>query len=285
MVTGPREALRSVQQAGDRSTRASPVRKLARAGYFARGFVYAVIGALALRVAIGAGGATTDSRGAIATVGRAPFGKVLVLALAVGLAGMALWMLVEAIGDPERRRRSGLWGAASRIGQAIAALGYVGLAVAALRVGFGGSAGPSGNRAAQAYTARVLELPGGRWLVLAAAAVVAFLGGRQIWFGLRRTFLEKLDVAAMSAPLRRWASSLGTAGLAAQGIVFVLVGGFFAVAAIRHSSREATGFDGALAAIARQPSGKTLLLAMSLGLLAYAAYSVIEGRHRKLGGG
>lgn len=284
MVTDPREALRSVQRAGDRSSRSGPIQTLARAGYFARGFVYAVIGALALRVALGVGGATTDSRGAIASVGRAPFGKLLVLALAAGLAGMALWMLVEAIGDPERRRRSGLWAAASRIGQAVAALGYVGLALAAVRVGLGGSAGPSGSRAARAYTARVLELPGGRWLVLAAAALVLFLGGRQIWSGLRRKFLETLDAAAMSARLRRWASSLGTAGLAAQGTVFVLVGGFFATAAIRHSSREARGFDGALAAIARQPSGKALLLAVALGLLAYAAYSVIEGQHKRLGG-
>jgi hypothetical protein len=278
----PADATRSVQQAGDRSANAGLVRRLARAGLAARGFVYAVIGVLALRVALGAGGATTDSKGAIATVARAPFGKALVLALAVGLAGMALWMVLQAIGG--RARRSGAGAALSRIGQGVAGLGYGVLAYAALRLAFGESAGPSGNRAAQAWTARALELPGGRWLVLAGAAVVAFVGGRQIWMGIRRKFLEKLDLARASAPLRRWAGGLGTAGLAAQGAVFVLVGVFFAAAAVRHSPREATGFDGALAAIAGQRPGTALLFAVALGLLAYAAFSAIEARHSRLDG-
>ncbi|HET8540953.1 MAG TPA: DUF1206 domain-containing protein [Anaeromyxobacter sp.] len=280
----PGGAARSVERAGDRSAGAAPVRRLARAGYVARGVVYAVMGAVALRVAIGAGGAPTDSKGAIATVATAPFGRVLVLALAAGLTGMALWTLVEAIGDPERRRRAGTWAALSRLGQAVAGAGYAALALAAVRLATGGSAGPSGDRAAEAWTARALALPGGRWLVLAGAAVAAFVGGRQIWLGVRRRFLEKLDVGAMSAPVRRCASVLGTAGLAAQGTVFVLVGAFFAFAALRRSSREAAGFDGALAAIAAQPSGAALLGAVALGLLAYAAFSVVEGRHGRLGG-
>ena len=42
---------------------------LGRAGYAAKGIVYVVIGALAARAAIGAaGGATTDSRGALSVI-------------------------------------------------------------------------------------------------------------------------------------------------------------------------------------------------------------------------
>jgi hypothetical protein len=74
------------------------------------------------------------------------------------------------------------------------------------------------------------------------------------------------------------------AGFATQGLVFALVGLFFAQAALERDPGEATGFDGALQVIARQPLGMALLAATAVGLLAYAAYAFIEGAHRRMGG-
>jgi hypothetical protein len=46
---------------------------------------------------------------------------------------------------------------------------------------------------------------------------------------------------------------------------------------------DATGFDGALAAIAAaRPWGPALLAAVAVGLFSYAAYSLVEGHHRRL---
>lgn len=278
------DVIRKVERAGVRSTDHPGLRRLAKVGYVARGAVYAVIGLLALRLSAGYGGRTTDSRGAVATLAQAPFGKVLVVALAVGLVGLSLWMIAEAVGDPEGRRRSGVLAGASRIGQVIAGTGHALLAFAAVRVALGGSAGRGGDAEAVSWTGRALQLPAGRWIVLVAATIVLAVGARRIWGALRRTFLEQLDLSRAGAGLRRWAPRLGTAGLCAQGVLFVLVGLFFAVAALRRDPREATGFDGALEAIARQPAGMALLGAMALGLLAYAAFSVVEGRHRRLWG-
>jgi hypothetical protein len=47
---------------------------LGRAGYAAKGVVFVVIGALAAGVAIGRGGTTTDSRGALHVIGDGPIG-------------------------------------------------------------------------------------------------------------------------------------------------------------------------------------------------------------------
>lgn len=278
----PADVVRQVEQAGERTARHPWLRRAGTIGYFSRGAVYGVIGVLALRLALGVGGRTTDSRGAVATLAQAPFGKVLVLALAIGLAGLTVWMLVDAIGDPRGTRRSGFLAGASRVGELVAAAGYALLALAAVRVAFGGSAGRDGDAAAQSWTARALELPAGRWVVLAAAIVVIVVGARRIWSAVRRSFLEKLDLASAGAWLRRWTPKLGVAGLTTQGLVFVLVGLFFAEAAARGDPREATGLDGALEAIARQPSGMALLGAVAVGLLAYAAYSIVEGRHRRV---
>lgn len=271
----------AIEQAGARSMRHPWLRGLAQAGYTARGVVYATIGLLALQLSLGLGGKTTDSRGAVATLGQAPLGKALVVVLALALVGLALWMVADAVADPKGDRQSGLLAIASRVGQALAGVGYTLLAFAAVRVSLGEGAGRSGDAAAESWTARALQLPAGRWLVLLAAAIVVIVGARRIWTGLRARFLKNLDLSGAGPRVRRWAPRLGRAGMSAQGLVFILVGLFFAVAAVRSDPSEATGFDGALAAIARQPAGMALLGVVALGLLAYAGYSVIEGRHQR----
>ncbi|WP_242346521.1 DUF1206 domain-containing protein [Anaeromyxobacter terrae] len=282
-MRGAGEVWSEVERAGGRSTRRPWVQALARAGFAAKGAVYAVIGTLALRLALGEGGRATDSKGAIATLAHAPLGGALVGALAIGLVGLALWFVIEAIADPGGQRRRGAWAILSRVGQGIGGLGYASLALAAVRLATGGGAGRSGNAAARSWTARALELPAGRVLVLAGAGIVIFVGARQIWTGLGRKFLRHLDLARAGPWVRRWGATLGAVGFTTQGVVFTLVGLFFAQAALERAPREATGFDGALATLAHQrPYGAALLAAAALGLLAYAAFAFVEGRYRRL---
>jgi Domain of Unknown Function (DUF1206) len=282
-VATARETGGGVERAGRREARRPAATALFRAGFHAKGAVYAVIGVLALEVALGMGGRTTDSKGAIATIARGPVGGALVVLLALGFVGMALWFLVQAVADPDGRGRSGAKAIASRVGQGLAGIGYFSLAFAAVRVALGDGPGQAGNAAARSWTARALALPGGRFLVLAGAAVVLVVGAKQIWTGLRREFLAHLDLARLGPRGTRWATRLGVAGFVAQGAVFALVGLFFAQAALEGDPREATGFDGALATLARQPLGVTLLAAVAIGLLAYAAFAFVEGMTRRMG--
>src|SRR5216110_813524 len=70
---------------------------LARAGFVARGLIYGLIGILAIKLALGAGGKTTNQQGALETIAKQPFGKVLLVLVALGLAGYALWRLIRAL--------------------------------------------------------------------------------------------------------------------------------------------------------------------------------------------
>ena len=79
---------------------------LARLGFAAKGIVTILIGALALRFALGLGGGITGPRGAIGVLYNEPFGRTNLALLATGLAGYALWMFVEAILDPDRKGAS-----------------------------------------------------------------------------------------------------------------------------------------------------------------------------------
>jgi hypothetical protein len=283
MAVAGSEAWQAVERAGRRTARHPALRLAARLGFGAKGVVYAVIGLLALVLAAGAGGKTTDSRGALATVASAPAGRVLVALLAAGFAALAVWHLLDAVADTDGRHRSG-WGAAAvRVGRAISGLAYGSLTVAAARLALSRPAGAGGDALARSYTARALDLPAGRVLVFAGAAIVILVGLHRIRTGLGRGFLGDLDLNRASERLRAWAARLGTAGFATQGVVFALVGVFFARAAIQGDAGEATGFDGALQALARQPPGMALLAAVAVGLLAYGAYAFMEGTHRKMG--
>ena len=118
------------------------IERIARFGYGARGIVYIVVGALALLAAIGQGGRAGDSKDALRAVLSGPFGAVLVGVIALGLAGFALWRLVEGVTDADRRGTSAK-GLAVRGAHLISAAIYLGLAVSAasLSLGLGMSGG------------------------------------------------------------------------------------------------------------------------------------------------
>ena len=66
---------------------ASWIATLARVGYASRGVLYIIMGALAIALALGTGGDTTGSRGALQTIADQPLGTLALIVIALGLAG------------------------------------------------------------------------------------------------------------------------------------------------------------------------------------------------------
>jgi fumarate reductase subunit D len=96
----PTQARRPVHEAqvgGEKVARSRSFEWLARSGFVARGLIYGIIGILAIKLAIGVGGTTTNQQGALKTIAHQPFGKVLLILVAIGLAGYALWRLLHAL--------------------------------------------------------------------------------------------------------------------------------------------------------------------------------------------
>lgn len=253
------------------------IERLGRLGYAAKGVVYAIIGALAIQVALGRGGETTDSRGALRAVAAAPFGQALLAALTVGLAGYALWRFVQAFADTENQGREAK-GLARRALYAGIGLIYAGLALSAIRL----LRGAGGETATRSWTARLMAQPLGQWLVGLAGAALIGLGLYQLVKAWRASFQDKLNLAEMSERERRWAVRGGRAGHAARGIVFG-IGGLLVINAARHANpAEDGGIDGALRELAAQQHGPWLLGATAAGLLAYAVFCGVEARYRRM---
>jgi fatty-acid desaturase len=87
----------------------------------------------------------------------------------------------------------------------------------------------------------------------------------------------------MSPTVRTWSEPIGVAAYVTKGLIFALLGWFLLQAAITYDSQKAVGLDGALREVAQADWGKALLLAVAVGLLAYAVFCALEARYRKVG--
>ncbi len=255
---------------------------VARAGYAARGVIYVIVGGMAALAAFGGGGGTTDSRGAMGELLGAPFGKTLLLAMALGLLCYSAWRAVQAIMDADSHGTDAK-GLAVRGGMAVSAITHVGLAFFAGSLAFGwgmgSSSGGSENGSREEWTAWLLSQPFGRWLVAGVGLVIAGVGVAHFFKAWKAGFEKHFN---MTEQERAFISPIGRVGLAARGVVFLIIGGFFVVAGIQHNPNEARGLSGALQALQQQPFGNLLLAVVAFGLLAFAAYSLLESVYRRI---
>ena len=78
---------------------------LARTGLVAKGVSYGIVGILAIKLAVGAGGKAASRAGALHTLAGQAFGKVMLALLAIGFAAYAIWRFVQAVCDSDCRGR------------------------------------------------------------------------------------------------------------------------------------------------------------------------------------
>jgi H+/Cl- antiporter ClcA len=71
-------------------------------------------------------------------------------------------------------------------------------------------------------------------------------------------------------------------GFAARGVVFLIIGGFLGLAALRASSSQVHGLGGALEALQQQPYGWVLLGLTALGLFAFGLFGLVQARYRHI---
>jgi hypothetical protein len=258
---------------------------LARLGYAVKGVVYLIIGGLAASLAIGHGGKATDQQCALQTIYAQPLGRFLLVVVAIGLIGFALWSFIQALFDTEGKG-SDAKGIIGRIGYVGIGVSYAALAFGAFQLVTGrGNAGKSTTASTQDWTAKLLGLPFGVPLVIIVGLIVVGIALYLFYKAYSAHFQRRLNLAGLNYRLSRLMVDLGRFGYAALGVVFSIVGIFLIVAALQHNPRQAKGLDSALQELLRQPLGPALLAIVALGLIAYGVYSFVEARYRRVGRG
>jgi hypothetical protein len=256
---------------------------LARFGYAAKGVVYMVVGALATMAAAGAGGQTTDTKGALLEIETKPFGKIALGIVAFGLIGYVIWRWLQALADTEEKGTK-LKGIAIRIGYACSGLVYAGMSYSAAKILIDVGETDSSSEIQERWTERLMSLPYGAWLVELAGACVVGFGLYQIYKGLRAKFRKRLKLGEMGRTKDNWATWSGRIGYAARGVVFCLIGVFLIQAARHYDPAQTKGLDEVLGTLARQAHGPLLLGVIAAGLVAYGFYMLVEARYRRING-
>lgn len=264
----------------ERAARNPWTKRVGRLGFAGKGVLYAIIGVLAITVAAEKGGNPEDQKGALQAVADEPFGMILLVLLALGLTGYALWQLVEVVVGP--REREGVKAHAKRAFSLGRTVIYGSLSAFAWAIVAGSGESVSSGGSEQQQTATVLGWPGGVALVAVVGIVVIGIAAYQGYQAATQGFLEDLKLGEMSEQERRAATYLGVGGHIARGVVFALIGVFLVKAALEYDSQEAIGLGGALKEVAGQPYGSFLLGLVATGLLLYGLYCLVESRYRKL---
>jgi hypothetical protein len=270
------EPLRSARRQGERVARSPQFRWFARAGLVARGVVYGVIGLLALKLALGDGGKATNQQGALKEIAGQSFGKALLVLVAAGLAGYAVWRLVRAaIGyGPEQSQDT-----KDRLADLASGIAYAVLCLTAIKILTGQQTGSGTPKQA---TGGVLGWTGGPVLVVLAGVVLLGVAVYQAHKGLTRGFLEDSKTERMSREVRRAFTALGVFGHLARAVVFALIGYGLIKAAVGYDANNAVGLDGALRKLADASYGPYVLGLVAVGLIGFAAYSVADARFRRV---
>lgn len=262
---------------------ASPwIERLARFGYAAKGVVYNLIGVLALLSALGWGaGATTGSRGVLQRLLEQPFGRTLVAAIAIGLAGYAVWCFIQAIEDPEQAG-SDVKGIAKRIGSFGKGVIYFSLVFAAVSMVVGRAQGGGGEDNIDNRTAMLMSFPFGIWLVGFVGLSVVGYGLRQLYRGWKVKLDDQLNLYRLSPRARTAVLRISRFGIGARGVVFAVIGAALVVAAYHSDPSEAKGVGDALATVREQPYGPWLLGLVALGMIAYGVYELVRAKYRRI---
>lgn len=255
------------------------IERLARLGYASKSVIYLIVGSLALAAAFNRGGRVTDTSGALRVILTKPFGQAILVVLSVGLCGYAVWRFLDAFLDPDRKGTSAT-GLVARIGNVVRAAIYGALGIEAFRLsrGLRGSTG----REAEMWTARIMDWPLGVWIVGVVGLIIAAYGVFQIINALKSRVSGSLDMTSLPSHLRPALANISRFGIAARGVVIVVLGSFLVRAALQHNPRTAAGTRETMLEVANTFDGRWMLLGLGAGFIAYAVDQALHAWCRRI---
>jgi hypothetical protein len=248
----------------------------ARAGLVVRAAFYLLLAALTIGIAVDGSRSSTQatSHGVLAVVAGNPIGWVAIAAAAAGFFVLGVVRIAGAVRDHDEDG----WRRLIVAGQG---LFYIGLSFLPASFLLGNhQAGSTGSQRSE--TASLLNAPGGQVLgVLVGVIVIAICLG-QCWYALSLDFTDGMDLAGAAPWVQRVVKAAGVVGILARALVFLPVGIFLIVAAVQANPSHEQSLDTELATVAHQPWGTAVLALVALGLIVFAAYSLLDARYRRV---
>lgn len=276
------EKIEKTVEAAEEVVRKPWVKRLARLGFYTKGFLFILIGVLALMVAVERqGGELADPMGALEYIARLEYGKVILIIFIVGAIGHGAWNILRGVADVDNAGKNwqGIFIRSIAVGIGIF---YIGLAWAAWDIViFEEISGDSGKMQKTLVTI-LLALPLGAILTFLIGLGVVGAGINECYSGISGRYQKNFRLFTLSDNQRRFVTTLGVLSFTARALLLGLVGYFFISAAINYNPNEAAGLDVALAVLANTYYGKTILFITAVGLICHGILSLYEARFRRI---
>lgn len=258
------------------------IKKLAEFGFYTKGFLFIVIGVLAILVAMGdKSGQLADPTGALTRIAQASYGKVILMIFIVGAVGHGVWNILRGAADVDNAGKN--WqGIIKRIIAGGVGLFYLFLAWTAWTIVTTANVAVQNGAVQKTITAIILAFPLGAILVFLIGLIVIGAGISECYRGVSGKFQEDFRLRELKGFKRRVVAVLGALGFTARAVIYALMGYFFIVAAVNSNPNDAVGIDGALLALTQTFYGKTLLFVAAVGLICHGVLSLYEARYRRI---
>jgi hypothetical protein len=269
---------RDAQNTAARAAHSKPLEILTRAGFIGYGIVHILFAWIILQVAFGGSTADGDQSGALQTLAQQPFGKVVIVLVAIGLLAMAVWQALEAAFG--HRQDQGRTRVLERVASVFRTVVYLWFAFTAWKVFKDAPASTADSQ--QEASEGLMGSTGGRFLLVVAGLALAALGIGLIWYGVKKRFEKHLKTGEMSPSTHRLTRRLGIAGYAAKGVAYGIAGLLFVVAAVTYDPEKARGLDATIKTVSGQAYGSILLTLIALGVLAFGIFCFFQSKYRKV---
>jgi len=255
---------------------------IAFAGYASKTVVYCMLGLFVVSAAFSAfrSSAPPSQQEVFKTLLEQPFGRILLLAVVAGLVCYSIWRWLQAFLNTEDLDMSKVKDVFHRIFLFVSGALYVTGAYAGLKV-YMGAGGDGRDESKQRITAELMSHQWGVWLVGAIGALIIFFAFIQFKHAFKVDFMDKFERHKLSSGQDKLAKVTGRLGFGARGVVYILIGSFFSLAAYYHDPDQAGGLQKAFRFLMEQNYGQYLLAAVGVGLITYGIFCAVEARFRQ----
>jgi hypothetical protein len=276
------EKIEQTVEAAEEIVRQPFIKKLAEFGFYTKGFLFIVIGVLAILVAMGdRSGKLADPTGALTLIAQFTYGKILLVIFIIGAFGHGAWNILRGVADVDSAGKN-FQGIFRRVIAVIVGVFYLFLAWTAWSIILTNQVTVENGTVQKTLTGLILALPLGAVLVFLIGLVVIGAGVSECYRGVTGKFQEDFRLRELQGGKQKVVTVLGALSFTARAVIFGLMGYFLITAAIESNPNAAMGIDGALLTLGQSYYGKILLFIAATGVICHGILSLYEARYRRI---
>jgi hypothetical protein len=215
----------------------------------------------------------SDRTGVMQNLLGQPFGKVALLLIALGLLCYSIWRFLESFLDLSNKGKDAK-GLGQRFTYFFSGLTYLSISFLAAKTFLEKQS--DGKDSYSNLSKKLMNLPGGEWLLIIAALILASIGIYQIWYGVKEKHRKHIDLQSLSYKASSTLLRAGKVGYISRGIVWLIIAFLFFKAASHRNPSEAGDTGKAFNFIQQGPFGVYVLALIALGLICYGVTNFLR---------